>query len=197
MSGAARSTEMNSLNMQSLLIHLREATAPSHATLDGAFGSLDLAVQGDYVRFLSGHAIGMAPLFASFQAFVTGELGMDCPDYPAMLRDDLARLGVDTMQLPVVTTLPQLTPTGSGYVISGSRLGLTMIRKQGYWGRDHALASAYMEDDAGLAIWKATAAQLKQVVPDAIQASRESAAAVAAFDTFSAAFSASAIEAVK
>ncbi|RYE52519.1 MAG: heme oxygenase, partial [Hyphomicrobiales bacterium] len=134
---------MNSLNMQTLLIHLREATAASHASLDGAFGSLDLGMRGDYVRFLSGHAIGMVPLFASFQAFVAGELGMECPDYAALLHDDLAALGVDAGQLPVVAILPELTPVGSGYVIAGSRLGLTMIRKQGYWGREHALPSAY------------------------------------------------------
>jgi heme oxygenase len=183
--------------MQTLLIHLREATAPSHATLDGAFGSLDLGSRGDYVRFLSGHAIGMDPLFASFQAFVTRELGMECPDYPALLRDDLAALGVDAAQLPVVATVPELTPVGSGYVVAGSRLGLTMIRKQGYWGRDHALPSAYMEDDSGLAIWKAAAARLKQITPDEEDAAREGAAAIAAFDTFRAAFGASATEAVQ
>jgi heme oxygenase len=185
-------TEMNSLNMQSLLHHLREATAASHATLDGAFGSLDLATRGDYVRFLSGHAIGMAPLYASFHTFVTDDLGMDCPDYPAMLRQDLAALGVDGSQLPAIDPAAELTPQGSGYVVAGSRLGLAMIRKGGYWGKEHALPSSYMEDEAGLAIWKAAAANMKQDLPSADEAGRQSIAAVAAFETFRAAFEASA-----
>jgi len=183
--------------MHSLLVHLREATAASHATLDGAFGSLDLGTRSDYVRFLAGHAIGMSPLYDSFQNFVTDELRMDCPDYLAMLRQDLAALGVDTAQLPAVAASDGLTAQGSGYVVAGSRLGLAMIRKGGYWGRDHALPSAYMEDDTGLGIWKAAASHLKENVPDETQAARQSAAAVAAFDTFRAAFDASAAAAVK
>lgn len=188
---------MNSLNMQPLLIHLREATAASHETLDGAFGSLDLRLRSDYVRFLSGHAIGMTPLYASFRSFVTDELGMACPDFPAMLQSDLAGLGVDVAELPAIAPASELTAQGSGYVIAGSRLGLAMIRKAGYWGRDHALPSAYMEDDAGLAIWKATAAHLKRTVTDEPEAHRQSMAAVAAFETFRAAFTATAAAAVK
>jgi heme oxygenase len=183
--------------MQPLLTHLREATAASHATLDSAFGSLDLAERADYARFLCGHAIGIAPLFGSFRAFVEGDLGLDCPDYPAMLRTDLAALGIDAAGLPSLGTPTELTPSATGYVIAGSRLGLAMIRKGGYWGRSHALPSAYMEDEAGLAIWKQAAAHLKQDELDSVRAVRECAGAIAAFDTFREAFAESAPESVK
>lgn len=185
-------SEMNSLNMPPLLSHLRQATSASHETLDAAFGSLDLSARDHYVRFLSGHAIGMAPLFESFRRFVEDDLGLECPDYPAMLREDLAALGVDAHDLPSVAPPAELSPTASGYVIAGSRLGLAAIRRNGYWGREHHLPSAYMEDERGLAVWKQAAALLKQTIPDASQAARESAAAVAAFDTFRSAFAASA-----
>lgn len=178
--------------MQSLLFHLREATAASHEMLDTDFGSLDLADRGGYVRFLSGHAIGMAPLFASFRTFVEDELGMDCPDYPALLRADLAALGTDVDGLPALPRSPLLSATATGYVVAGSRLGLAAIGRNGYWGRAHALPSAYMEDSRGLSVWKEAATKLKAHMPDEAQADREAAAAVAAFNTFRAAFAASA-----
>jgi heme oxygenase len=183
--------------MPPLLSQLREATSASHASLDSAFGSLDLATKADYVRFLSGHAMGIAPLFASFRSFVEDELHLTCPDYPAMLHDDLAALGTDAVQLPRVSPSAALTPSAVGYVIAGSRLGLAAIRRHGYWGRVHDLPSAYMEDDLGLTIWKETAAKLKHIVPDETDAAHEAAAAVAAFDTFSDAFKASAIVLVR
>jgi heme oxygenase len=195
-SGTKEASETHPLNMQTLLTHFREATAASHAMLDSAFGSLDMTERADYARFLSGHAIGMAPLFDSFRAFVEEDLGLDCPDYPAMLRDDLRALGVDAGRLPSLVAPTQLTPSATGYVVAGSRLGLAMIRKAGYWGMAHALPSAYMEDEAGLAIWKHAAARLKQDEVDPARAARERAGAVAAFDTFREAFAASAPESV-
>jgi heme oxygenase len=183
--------------MQSLLSHLREATSASHETLDGAFGSLNLSDRADYVRFLSGHAIGMAPLFDSFRAFVEDDLQFDCPDFPAMLRADLAALDIDVDRLPRVAASGPLSASATAYVVAGSRLGLAMIRKNGYWGRAQDLPSSYMEDDAGREIWKHVVARLKERVPDEGEAEREGAAAVAAFDTFGAAFAASAPEGVK
>jgi heme oxygenase len=179
--------------MPSLLSHLREATSASHETLDAAFGSLDLTSRDDYVRFLSGHAIGIAPLFASFHSFVQDDLGLDCPDYPSMLREDLAALGVDTADLPKVSAPAELSPLSTGYVVAGSRLGLAFIRRKGYWGDAHAHPSAYMEDERGLAVWKEAVAQFKQVEADEAKAAREAAGAVAAFETFRHAFAASAL----
>lgn len=178
--------------MQTLLVHLREATAASHEALDASFGSLDLSGRDDYVRFLSGHAIGLAPLFGGFRAFVEDQLGLDCPDYPGMLRADLAAVGVDVGTLPVIEPSPVISPTATGYVVAGSRLGLAAISRNGYWGRAHDLPSAYMEDSRGLSLWKETAAKLKQIDAEDTRSAQESAAAVAAFDTFRDAFAASA-----
>jgi len=180
--------------MQHLLTHFREATSASHETLDSAFGSLDLSMRADYVRFLAGHAIGMASLFPGFRSFVEGELQRECPDYLAMLHGDLAALGLDSDDLPQVAPPSALSPPATAYVVAGSRLGLAMIRKGGYWGREHGLPSAYMEDDVGRAIWKDLVARFKAEVPDAGTAAREGAAAVAAFDTFREAFAASAMD---
>jgi heme oxygenase len=174
--------------MESLLTQLRDATRASHATLDAAFGSLDLSRRDDYVRFLRGHAIGMAPLFASFQSFVECELGTTCPDYPAMLAADLASLDEAAPAFAVEPAGP-IANAATGYVIAGSRLGLAMIRKQGYWGRSNELPSAYMEDDLGLAIWKEAATRLKALPAD--ETEREAKAAITAFDTFREAFAAS------
>lgn len=178
--------------MQPLLSHLREATQASHELLDAAFGSLDMTERHDYVRFLRGHAVGLAPLFPTFRRFVEDDLGLACPDYSAMLRDDLAKLDVDIDALPRIPAQGDLSPAASGYVVSGSRLGMTVIGRAGYWGRDHGNPSSYMEDTQGLAVWKAAAAHLKQHELSAAEAASERAAAVAAFNTFRAAFEATA-----
>jgi len=181
--------------MHSLLTDLRAATRASHDTLDMAFGSLDLEDRDGYVRFLSGHAIGMRALFEPLRAFAH-DLGIECPDYPAMLRADLSQVNVDADALPEVPAPVGLTPEGAGYVLSGSRLGLAMIARNGYWGRDHDVPSAYMEDTQGLAVWKAGAAHLKQAQFSQEDSARHCAAATAAFETFRVAFDASAAVAV-
>lgn len=178
--------------MEPLLTHYREATEASHETLDAAFGSLDLSTREDYVRFLRGHAMGTAPLFASFRTFCEDVLGTPCPDYPAMLRADLAALGVSADDLATIPAPAAMSPRATGYVLSGSRLGLAMIARKGYWGQANGLPSSYMDDQSGLAIWKETATRLKQDVPDQAEATREREAAVAVFETFRAAFTASA-----
>jgi heme oxygenase (biliverdin-IX-beta and delta-forming) len=183
--------------MQPLLSHLRDATRASHEKLDAAFGSLQMAQRDDYVRFLSGHAIGLAPMFAAFCSFVEKDLGLACPDYPAMLRDDLAKLDINADALPRVPVQGDLSPAAIGYVVSGSRLGLTVIGRAGYWGRENGLPSSYMEDTQGLTVWKATAAHLKQQELSDEAAAPERAAAIAAFDTFRAAFDASATALVR
>lgn len=189
---AKRSVETYSLNMQPLLNHLREATSASHDRLDTAFGSLDLSERADYARFLAGHAIGMSALFPAFRTFVERDLGTPCPDYPAMLSSDLATLGIDAGDLPNVAVSDGLTPLATAYVLAGSRLGLAMIRRNGYWGKAQGHPSAYMEDERGQAIWKDVVARLKQSQLTEGDAAPERAGAIAAFDTFSEAFAASA-----
>ena len=179
-----------------LLSLLRTATGPSHERLDASFGSLDLARRDDLARFLAAHAIGLAPMFPVFRAFLEERLGLDCPDYPAMLAADLAALGVDADAQPVLEAPAEIAPIGAeagvGYVVCGSRLGLAMIRQRGYWGEAEGFRSAYMSDGRGHDAWKALVSQLRgqPATPAAAEAARV--AALAAFDTFSAAFAASA-----
>ncbi|MET1756774.1 heme oxygenase [Novosphingobium sp. RD2P27] len=183
--------------MQSLLSLYRAATKGSHDSLDAAFGSLDLSNRADYVRFLRGHAMGLASIFDGFRRFVEEDLHLACPDYPAMLADDLTKVGVDARDLRSVSPAGEVSQRAAGYVIAGSRLGLAALARSGYWGRTHALPSTYMDDRQGLAIWKHTAAKLKQVVPDEARAERESSSAITVFDTFRDAFAASAPAAVR
>lgn len=179
--------------MESLLSCYRVATKASHELLDSAFGSLDLSSRGDYARFLCGHAIGVEPIFGSFRVFVEDQLELACPDYPAMLSEDLARLGIDAGELPKVAPASVISESAAGYVLAGSRLGLASLARSGYWGRSNGLASTYMDDEQGLVIWRQLAAKLKQDIPDEARAKHEGAAAVAVFDTFREAFAASAL----
>ncbi|WP_052223436.1 biliverdin-producing heme oxygenase [Novosphingobium malaysiense] len=181
-----------------MLALLRERTGPSHERLDAAFGSLVLDRRADLIRFLSAHAIGLAPLQAVFRRFVEEELGLAAPDYLDMLRDDLHRLGMKSAALPTLATPPEIAASGSaagvGYVIAGSRLGLAVIRRQGYWGEQQGFRSRYMEDDSGPACWKALLPWLREHAFTALDCEAVPAAALASFDTFARAFAVSPAE---
>ena len=145
-----------------LLRALRDATAADHERLDAAFGSLDLTVEADFVRFLAGHALGLTPVFRRFRDSVEGMFGIACPDYLALVRADLAEHGFDTARLsPLVAAHADTADVdvgsdmGTVYVVAGSRLGLAMLRKQGYAGSAGGAVSRYMEDRQGLEIWRA------------------------------------------
>ncbi|WP_379485652.1 biliverdin-producing heme oxygenase [Novosphingobium soli] len=177
-----------------MLSTLRQATGPSHERLDGSFGSLDLHRREGLARFLAAHAIGLAPLFPTFRAFVEEELQLECPDYPAMLRADLAALGIDGDGLPAVEGARLEFPgarLGVGYVVCGSRLGLAMIRQRGYWGEAQGFRSAYMADGRGHEAWKALVPLLKGRAYPPEEAANAREAALGAFDIFARAFEAS------
>lgn len=173
---------------------LREATGPAHERLDASFGSLDLSRRADLARFLAAHAMGLAPLFATFRTFVEGELDLECPDYPAMLRADLDALGVG--ELPDMAAPSGMDAPGAAaglsYVVCGSRLGLAVLRQRGYWGDGEGFRSAYMSDGRGHDAWKALVPVLRTRAfpPEQTEAART--AALAAFATFESAFAASA-----
>ncbi|WP_236711197.1 heme oxygenase-like domain-containing protein [Novosphingobium barchaimii] len=151
--------------------------------------------RSDLARFLAAHAIGLAPLFPAFRGFVEERLGLECPDYPAMLRADLAALGIDVAALPVVDVPAEITgddaAAGVAYVVCGSRLGLTMIRQRGYWGEAEGFRSAYMTDGRGHEAWKALVPTLRGGTFTPAQAEAARAAALAAFAVFTGAFAAS------
>jgi len=179
-----------------LLGVLREATGPSHERLDGAFGSLDLARRDDLARFLRAHLMGLTPLFESFRRYVRDTLTLPCPDYPAMLRDDLAALGDEALTGSILPRPAAIDQTGAdagvAYVVAGSRLGLTVIRQRGYWGAAEGFRSSYMEDTGGHAAWKALVPRLRALRPDNPEGEAARAAALASFDTFARAFAVSA-----
>ncbi|WP_156840215.1 biliverdin-producing heme oxygenase [Novosphingobium aquimarinum] len=175
-----------------MLPALRIATGPAHSALDKSFGSLDLDDRGDYARFLLAHAIGLMPLFSTYREFVTQELRMPTPDFTGMLAADLGDLGLETPSIPEVSLDDDLSAPGIAYVVSGSRLGLTMIRRNGYWGRAHGQPSRYMEDDSGLEVWKSLVGWMKQKAASEQDEERASRAALTAFDVFGCAFEASA-----
>ncbi|HKX78488.1 MAG TPA: biliverdin-producing heme oxygenase [Novosphingobium sp.] len=175
----------------SLLERLREATGPSHQRLDASFGSLALTDRADYARFLAAHFIGLASLMPLVQDFAERELAFTAPDMLSMLRQDLAELGPKAEDLPRMKAPPDLAPLGVTYVVAGSRLGLAMIRKQDYWGRGQGLASRYMEDEQGLALWRVLAVWLRTRAAPAADAARHCQSAITAFDLFGRAFDAS------
>jgi heme oxygenase len=134
-------------------------------------------------------------MFPVFRVFVEQELQLECPDYPAMLHADLTTLGVDPDALPALAA-PEAIAAGDaalgvGYVVCGSRLGLTMIRQRGYWGEAEGFRSAYMTDGRGHEAWKALVPKLRGQPYTPEQAETTRAAALAAFDVFSRAFDAS------
>jgi|EndMetStandDraft_6_1072998.scaffolds.fasta_scaffold01421_4 heme oxygenase len=167
---------------------LRSATRASHEALDASFGSLDLRDEADFQRFLTAHFIGLAPLFPHYRTFVTEELGLAAPDFPGMLRADLARLDRGSSTLPTIEAPSPASAAGVTYVLAGSRLGLAMIRKRGYWGKDAGSTSAYMEDSDGIAVWRALTAWMGAQTPGPQALGEICISATLAFDVFRQAF---------
>lgn len=187
---------MNHFTIGTMLPSLRTATSEAHTALDASFGALALQQRDDYQRFLRAHALGLAPLFETYSEFVTHELGIPCPDFMGMLHADLADLGENFEQFPLLSVPADLDAAGVAYVVSGSRLGLAMIRRSGYWGRDNGLPSRYMDDESGLVVWKALLTWMKQRQSSLEDDRRASHASLAAFDAFGRAFHASAVTSV-
>jgi heme oxygenase len=181
---------------ESLHEALRHATRASHEALDASFGSLDMMEEADFRRFLAAHFIGVVPLFPLYRAFVTEELGIAAPDFPEMLRADLAGLESSSAVLPAIALPQPVDPVGVTYVLAGSRLGLAMIRKRGYWAREGGQASAYMEDGDGIAVWRALTAWMADQTPAPKALDDISASATLAFDVFRQAFALSEVGAV-
>lgn len=188
-------TENPTADNADLLTALRSATASAHQGLDAAFGSLDLTRRDEQARFLAAHAIGLEGLFPAVRDFARDVLGFACPDYPAMLRADLAELGVEIdlaahaedSECSKAARSPGTCP-GTCYVVAGSRLGMTVIRRDGYWGRDNGMPSRYMEDEAGHGLWKALVPWLRNRRADDPESAAALAAAANAFRAFERAF---------
>lgn len=179
-----------------MLADLRASTSAAHERLDASFGSLDLTQEDGFIRFLRAHAVGMKCLFPAFADFVETTLGIDCPDLMGMLERDLQSLGIPLSEIPDIVPSPALRADHSGagvaYVVCGSRLGLEVIRRGGYWGSGTGFRSLYMEDDLGRACWKALVPWLRDAQPASQERDEVLAAAIASFEAFANAFAVSA-----
>ena len=133
---------------------LRKETRDAHEMVDAAFGSLDLESRSGYVRFLTAHYIATALLQPILAEFSGRELGRLEPDFTGMLRADLAAVGVDADMLPKLDQQNDIDSRAVTYVIAGSRLGLSMLRRQPYWGKAAGTPSSYMEDAQGMMLWR-------------------------------------------
>lgn len=170
---------------------LRAATAVSHDQLDSALGSLDQTTKAGYTRFLMVNAIGWTALWPQWQRFSKVKLQRPCTPYLQMLRDDLFDLGIDPASLPLLHNRVR-SSVGAGYVLSGSRMGMGVIRKSDYWGKTHGTARRFFSDDTGPELFRATLAWMAQdSSPPSYRRCIES-SAVAAFDVFAQAFDRSA-----
>ncbi|MCB2047392.1 MAG: biliverdin-producing heme oxygenase [Novosphingobium sp.] len=169
-----------------LLALLRRATAVSHNSLDQKFSQIDLTSRKGYVRFLSAHLAGMASVFGFAREFAKAELGLDLTDFPALLRGDLAELGVPPIDIAVPAPAV-IEPAAITYVIAGSRLGVAALAREPFFGKSAGRGAGYMDDKAGLAIWRAHSAWLKNVHPGEAEGQRMAMSAIATFDCFAAA----------
>lgn len=170
-----------------MLQALRKATHESHEALDGLFGSLNLGEKDDFTRFLAAHYIGMRSLHPALRQFAHAELGVEAPDFPGMLRDDLSEASIHADELPRIAIEESLAPAAVAYVLCGSRLGLAMLKKRGYWRRDER-ESGYMEDTGGLDLWRLLLGWMKDRPADPPTLAALGASAVRSFDIFRQAF---------
>lgn len=183
----APSVDIGAIHIQGLREYLRDGSRDAHAAVDATFGSLDLTRFDDYVRFLAAHYMAALPLQPLLAGFAERHLDFAAPDYPALLEDDLARLGVEPERLPRLRT-GLLDESAASYVLAGSRLGMSMIRRQGYWGAATGRPSAYMEDDRGIVVWRRLLAWLAEQRMSPEVAAETLEAARRCFDLFRSAF---------
>jgi heme oxygenase len=111
---------------------LRTATAPDHERVDAAFSRAVLSDRVSYGHFLRAQAAAHLPVE---DALVRGGIAALVPDWDArrrdrLLQDDLHALGLDA---PAPVGDPVLKGDaallGALYVLEGSRLGGTMLKR--------------------------------------------------------------------
>lgn len=111
---------------------LRAATAAHHHRVDAAFASARLGVAAGYGAFLRAQAAAHLPVEAALAA---GGVGAIVTDWSArrrggLLRDDLAALGLDVPPAAGAIVLDtDAALLGALYVIEGSRLGGTLLKR--------------------------------------------------------------------
>lgn len=127
---------------------LRSATRSDHEAVDAAFGSFRLDTRAGYARFLQAHA---AILPAAERSLSPGSLVEGWQGRSAALASDLAALGLHP-PAEVDLRLPagEAARWGATYVLEGSRLGGTMLRRM----IPAALPSAFLDAGHGQGAWR-------------------------------------------
>ncbi|MFZ5704666.1 MAG: biliverdin-producing heme oxygenase [Pseudomonadota bacterium] len=131
--------------------------------------------------------MAVAPLQPLFAGFTKRHLGVSVPDYPALLRDDLTAIGIAPDLLPQLD-VDGIDERAAGYVVAGSRLGMSMIRRRGYWHAEPAGRSSYMDDDQGIVVWRHLLKWFAEQRADQAEAEIICEAARRCFDLFKKAF---------
>ena len=161
---------------------LRRATRDAHNAVDATFGQFDLGDASSYRAFLIAHARVVPALEAWLDAHQLEAFSgwRDARRGPALLAD-LAALG-EPVPPTVAIDLPDdiASVCGATYVLEGSRMGGALLSRR----VPAALPSAYLGAPSQSALWRAFAADLDRLLPDAQAIDRAGAAALGTFALF-------------
>lgn len=165
---------------------LRAETRFAHDRVDALFGGHDLADPQDYTRFLAAQAAAFLPVEAALDAAGAGRL---FPHWTAhrrgmLLRADLADLRAplpEPVEPPRFDDDPAIA--GGVYVLEGSRLGGTMLRRSVPAHLPRRFLDAPQEPGA----WRRVLQRLDGILDDADRIDRAVVAASRTFDCFAAA----------
>ncbi|WDF73094.1 hypothetical protein [Novosphingobium sp. KACC 22771] len=142
-----------------LRLWLRQETGALHDRLDDGMSRLDLSTRAGLETFLISHVYGLRAVLGIARRFAFQSLHIPMPDYLAMAQADLDALGAAA---PDLTADPELNReahatdgAGECYVILGSRMGMSVLRQQGYWRGGDFRHSRYMDDAEEKQAWGA------------------------------------------
>lgn len=128
---------------------LRGATRSDHDAVDAAFGSFRIDTRAGYARFLQAHA---AILPAAERLLAPGARVGGWQGRSPALAGDLAALGLHPPAEVGLALPPGEAPRwGATYVLEGSRLGGTVLRRM----IPAELPSAFLEAGHGQGAWRA------------------------------------------
>lgn len=153
---------------------LRTATADDHERVDAIFGSFPLGEAAGYRAFLQATATAYLPVEAALDE---GGAETVLKDWSArrrgaLLRADLAELGLapDKLEAPRMTGAPPLL--GAIYVLEGSRLGGAMLKRS----VPAHLPRRFLDAPSGKGAWRA----LGDLLDDRLRKSQDLADAIVA-----------------
>ena len=156
----------------SLRDRMRLDTADLHAALDARLGAFDLRDPADLAGFLRINERGFAAIAGA------GPDGAVCmgrsiaADLARRIRSDLDRLG--TSPLPAVAAPEDPDPLAIDYVVLGSRLGSSVLKRHWAQAEDPRVreASCYFSAPAQVRRWQAFCRQTREMSPKNAAADR-------------------------